>query len=125
MISQEKMKILEMIENKKVNAEQAAKLLEALEQGEAESPEPSSRQGRSLKIKVSDKQTGAVKVNVGLPIGIARFFKDLIPAAERARMESQGIDLDLIFASLNSGSTGKLLDVEDEEQGQVIEIWIE
>mgnify|MGYP000329030279 CR=1 FL=1 len=82
-------------------------------------------EGKVLKIKVSDPHSGAVKVNMGVPLGFARFLKDLIPASERARMESQGVDLDAVFANLDSGTKGKLVDVEDVKEGHLIEIWIE
>jgi hypothetical protein len=123
MTSPEKMKILEMLQEGKINTEEAATLLDALEEDNGQ--ETSSAPGKVLKIKVSDKQSGAVKVNMGLPLGFARFLKDLIPTSERARIESQGVDLDAVFANLDSGVKGKLVDVEDEQDGHLIEIWIE
>jgi len=123
MTSPEKMKILEMLQEGKINTEEAATLLDALEEDNGR--ETSSAPGKVLKIKVSDKQSGAVKVNMGLPLGFARFLKDLIPASERARIESQGVDLDAVFSNLDSGAKGKLVDVEDERDGHLIEIWIE
>ena len=123
MTSPEQMKILQMLQEGTIKAEEAAKLLEAL--GEGEEERPASEPGKVLKIKVSDKYSGAVKVNMGLPLGFARFLKDLIPASERARIESQGVDLDAVFANLDSGAKGKLVDVEDVQDGHLIEIWIE
>jgi hypothetical protein len=123
MTSPEKMKILEMLQEGKINTEEAATLLDALEEDNGQAT--SSAPGKVLKIKVSDKQSGAVKVNMGLPLGFARFLKDLIPTSERARIESQGVDLDAVFANLDSGVKGKLVDVEDEQDGHLIEIWIE
>ena len=123
MTTPEKMKILQMLQDGKIKAEEAAALLDALEEGSAEPP--ASEPGKLLKIKVSDKNSGAVKVNIGVPLGFARFLKDLIPSAERARIENQGVDLDAVFANLDSGVKGKLVDVEDVQDGHLIEIWIE
>jgi len=123
MTTPEQMKILQMLQEGTIKAEEAAALLEALEEGDEE--RPASEPGKALKIKVSDKYSGAVKVNMGVPLGFARFLKDLIPAKERARIESQGVDLDAVFANLDSGVRGKLVDVEDVQDGQLIEIWIE
>jgi hypothetical protein len=123
MTTPEQMKILQMLQEGTIKAEEAAKLLEALEEGDEE--RTPSEGGKVLKIKVSDKYSGAVKVNLGLPLGFARFLKDLIPASERARIESQGVDLDAVFANLDSGIKGKLVDVEDVQDGHLIEIWIE
>jgi len=123
MTTPEQMKILQMLQEGTIKAEEAAKLLEALEESREETPD--SEPGKVLKIKVSDKYSGAVKVNMGVPLGFARFIKDLIPASERARIESQGVDLDAVFANLDSGVKGKLVDVEDVQDGHLIEIWIE
>jgi hypothetical protein len=123
MSTPEQMKILQMLQEGTIKAEEAAGLLEALEEGEES--RPSSEPGKLLKIKVSDTYSGAVKVNIGVPLGFARFLKDLIPASERARRESQGVDLDALFANLDSGTKGKLVDVEDVQDGHLIEIWIE
>jgi hypothetical protein len=123
MTTPEQMKILQMLQEGTIKVEEAAKLLEALEEGDKE--RTSSEPGKVLKIKVSDKYSGAVKVNMGLPLGFARFLKDLIPASERARIENQGVDLDAVFANLDSGVKGKLVDVEDVQDGHMIEIWIE
>lgn len=123
MTTPEQMKILQMLQEGTIKAEEAAKLLDALEEGGEE--RQASEPGKVLKIKVSDKYSGAVKVNMGLPLGFARFLKDLIPASERARIENQGVDLDAVFANLDSGVKGKLVDVEDVQDGHLIEIWIE
>jgi hypothetical protein len=123
MTTPEKMKILQMLQEGTIKAEEAAKLLDALEEGDEE--KTPSESGKVLKIKVSDKYSGAVKVNMGLPLGFARFLKDLIPASERERIEKQGVDLDAVFANLDSGTKGKLVDVEDVQDGHLIEIWIE
>jgi hypothetical protein len=123
MTTPEQMKILQMLQEGTIKVEEASKLLEALEEGDKE--RTPSEPGKVLKIKVSDKYSGAVKVNMGLPLGFARFLKDLIPASERARIESQGVDLDAVFANLDSGVKGKLVDVEDVQDGHMIEIWIE
>jgi hypothetical protein len=123
MTTSEQMKILQMLQEGTIKAEEAAKLLEALEDGEEE--RPVSESGKLLKIKISDTYSGEVKVNIGVPLGFARFLKDLIPSSERARIESQGVDLDAVFANLDSGTKGKLVDVEDVQDGHLIEIWIE
>ena len=123
MTTTERMKILQMLQEGTIKVEEAAQLLDALE--DEQEQRPVSENGKVLKIKVSDKYSGAVKVNIGLPLGFARFLKDLIPASERARIESQGVDLDALFDNLDSGTKGKLVDVEDVQDGHLIEIWIE
>ena len=123
MSNPEQMKILQMLQAGTIKAEEAAELLDALA-GERQAVQEEEA-GKVLKIRVSDEQSGAVKVNVGVPLGFARFLKNLIPATERSRMEKQGVDLDALFANLDSGVKGKLAEVEDVQEGHLIEIWIE
>lgn len=125
MMNPEKKKILEMVQEGKVNAEEAARLFDALDQDKQEAAEASSSPATMVKIKVSDKHTGEVKTNISLPLKIARFLKALVPAGERERLESQGIDLDTIFARFDSDVRGKLVEVEDRQNGHLIEVWIE
>lgn len=126
MTSEEKMKVLKMIEEGKISAEEGAKILEAIEEGGMDTEQiPLPKEGRILKIKVSDRYSGAVKINLSLPLGIARFIKSFIPPAERAKLEDRGIDMEAILANLDSGTVGKLVEVEDENDNQRIEIWIE
>ncbi len=128
-MDQEKMKILHMVEEKKISAGEAAKLLDALEQCQAAPEEPrparSDLQGRVLKIKVSDLDSGRARVNLCLPVGIAHIIKSLIPDQEMKRMEEQGIKINAIMAAINSNTTGKIFDVEDELHRAHVEISIE
>jgi len=123
MTNPERMKILQMLQAGTIKAEEAATLLDALG-GEGQA-EQTRETGKVLKLKVSDERSGEVKVNVGVPLGFARFLKDLIPASERSKIENQGVDLDALFANLDSGTQGKLAEVEDVKEGHLIEIWIE
>lgn len=127
MASEEKMKILKMIQEGKISVEEGAKLLEALEDSRetGETVTRQTGQGKSVKILVTDRNSDTVKVNLKLPLGIARFMKNLIPARERMKIEDQGIDLDSIFANLESGAQGKIIEFEDEKDNNRVEIWIE
>jgi DUF4097 and DUF4098 domain-containing protein YvlB len=125
----EKLKILKMIEEKKITAEEAAKLLDALGGETGRPEEPRAKQtgtsARQLKLKVSDIDTGRAKVNLCIPVGIAHILKSLIPAQELSRLEQQGIDLNSILQAINSDTIGKIFDVEDEEHHNHVEISIE
>lgn len=126
MISEEKMKVLTMIQEGKITAEEGAKLLEALDEGNSGFEQASaSGQGKNIKIKVSELDSGTVKVNLNLPLGIARFVKSFIPQEARDELEARGIDLEALMATLDSGTVGKLVEVEDEQDRHRIEIWIE
>lgn len=121
--SEERLKILQMIQEGKISAEDGAKLLEALNRGASRAPINRSvaaeDDGRYLRVRVTDTFTGKAKVSVNLPIslvdaglGIAANF---IPGVA---------NVDLLGA-IRSGMTGKVVDVIDEEDGDHVEIFIE
>ena len=128
-LSEEKMKILKLLEEKKISAEEAAELLEALEESEEKEEEIAQpktfREGKSLKIRVSDSNTGKVRVNLTIPLRLARFARTMVPAFEKMNLERKGIDIEEIINAIDSGITGKILEVDDELNAQHIEIWIE
>ena len=128
-MDQEKLKILKMVEEKKISAEEAATLLEALEgcQGKPEQPHAAQKdiRNRVIKIKVSDLDSGRVRVNLCLPVTIAHIITSLIPDQELERMEEHGINVNSIMKAIESDATGKVFDVEDEMNRAHVEISIE
>jgi hypothetical protein len=126
MISEEKIRILKMVESGKISAEEGATLLEAIEETpEEKASGQQSSLGRILNIKVTNSETGEAKVNLKVPLGVAHIIKSLIPAAELQKLQERGINLDLLFQNIDSGAIGQLIDVEDKEHNQIIQISIE
>ena len=126
MNSEERIKILKMIQDGKITAEEGAKLLEALAEGEDTTEQKAAlREGKTVKVVVTDRSSGKIKVNVKLPLGIARFVKNLVPPSEKMKLEQNGIDLDTLFQNLETGGMGKVVEFEDEEHNHSVEIWIE
>jgi hypothetical protein len=128
-MDQEKMKVLQMVEEKKITAAEAAKLLDALDEYTGPREEPrvnrGALKGQLLKVKVSDLDTGRARVNLRLPVGIAHIITSLIPDQELKRMEDQGIKVNAIMEAINSNTVGKIFDVEDEVRRAHVEISIE
>lgn len=126
-MSQEKMRILKMIEEGKLTAGEGLELLESLQEDDTFAPlQPEERPApggkRKLCIKITDISTGKAKVNISLPLGLVKRLPALIPAG--ARKAAGGIDLDELFEGLAStGAPEKLIDVVDEEDGEHIEIY--
>lgn len=126
--AEERMQILKMIENKQITAEDGARLLEALDAGGhatdpgAPSSSPSMR-GRWFRVLVTDLRTGKRKVNVNIPLGLVDV--GLKMGAKYAPAGLQGMDMKEIMAAIKAGKQGKVVDVEDEEDGEHIEIFVE
>ena len=122
-ITEERMRILKMVAEKQITAEEGAKLLEALRASEGEAASrPESAKPRWLRVRVTDRATGKSKVNVNVPVGLldvglkmgARFAPDMA-----------GMDLQAVQAAIKDGLQGRILDVDDEEDNERVEIFVE
>lgn len=122
--TEERMEILKMIQSGQISAEEGATLLAALvEQDEPRlRPEPVARrqQPRRLRIRVSDLETGRHKVNINLPWNLINVGMHM-----GARFAPEEIDLEEVMQALQAGTEGKIVDVEDAEDKERVEIFVE
>jgi len=124
---EERMKILKMIEEGKITAEEGAKLLAALADSRRTPPPVSAASltggsARWLRIRVTDTATGKAKVNVNLPMGLVDVG---LKIGARFAPEIDSEQMDAINQALKSGLSGKIIDVTDEEDGEHVEIFVE
>ena len=123
----ERMQILKMIEAKQITAEDGAKLLGALgdkDRSQTTPPQPSpSTSGRWFRVRVTDMKTGRRKVNVNIPLGLVDV--GLKMGAKFAPAGLEGLDMNQIMTAIKSGGEGKVVDVEDEEGGEHVEVFVE
>jgi len=123
--SEERMRILRMIQEGKITADEGAKLLAALRESHKET-RPSSPPGRMgkgwLRVRVTDMATNRAKVNVNLPLGL---MEAGLKIGAQYAPELAGIDLSEFIKEIKGGAQGKIIDVIDEEDGEHVEIFIE
>lgn len=128
-MNEERIRILKMIENGQISAEEGARLIEALESPEdAEGStrvQTSETGAESVRVRVFDGVTGREKVNVAIPLRFARMMSSLIPEAQRSQLEEHGIRLEDIMNAIESGKVGKVVDIENKELDEKIELSIE
>lgn len=140
-MNQERLKILEMIQEGKINAEEGYQLLQALE-GAAKQPDressPPGGRDRFFRVKVDGDKT---KVNVNIPMRLVKVASkfvsvgmNFIPEQARSEMDKHGIDLsqidfnelvDLIDQGLVDG---KLVDVQVQDPNEglmTVEVYVE
>jgi hypothetical protein len=120
--SEERLKILQMIQDGKISPEDGAKLLEALGRGAGRVGSRgaiAADDGRYVRIRVTDTTTGRAKVSVNLPLSLVSAGIGI------AARYSPGIEEEYLMDAIRSGLTGKVIDVIDEEQGDHVEIFIE
>jgi DUF4097 and DUF4098 domain-containing protein YvlB len=122
--TEERMKILKMINEGKITAEEGSKLLKSL--GGSEKPKKvKGKIGSSqwLRVRVTDMAKGKTKVNVNLPLKLLDAGLN-IASQFAPEMEDQQM-MDAVKEALHENMQGKIVDVIDEEDQEQIEIFIE
>ncbi len=121
--TEERMRILKMIAEKQITAEEGAKLLEALRTGGSE---PTQREevakARWLRVRVTDRATGKLKVNVNIPVGLVDVG---LKMGARFAPDMNGMDLNAIQAAIKGGMQGRILEVDDEKDNEKVEVFVE
>jgi hypothetical protein len=128
--SEERLKVLKMLQEGKITAEMAAELLKSLDSSSHRQEEPSRSaadfsgrsSGRFFRVKVTDTDSGRTRVNVRLPLG-------MVNAGLRMGMkfspEVEGLDSARLAEAISSGETGMIMDIFDDEDGEHVEVYIE
>ncbi len=133
----EKMRILKMVQEGKLSAQEAVQLLEALESSpevksissEIISDQAVSTNGKAhwLKIVVTELNSGKRKVNLRIPLALARWGMKMGSKATFGGGAMEDLDLQSVLNDdiLNEGQKGILVDVEDVEDGEHVVISLE
>ncbi len=139
MPSEEGKQVLQLLAEGKIDVEQAYRLLRALGDVEQGAPRPprspfpptppipptpptaSGGRGRILRIRVTED--GEQKVNVAIPLAIARVGKMKLASSGlvRGHLGKFGIDLDELLRTVDF--PGKIVDIADDEDR--VEIFVE
>lgn len=131
-MSQEIAKVLQMIEEGKLTADEGLALLEPLQEDDAGASPPLLQEQtdpgrkRKLRIKISDAPSGKAKVNLSIPVGLVKLLPGLIP--EGIKKRAGDIDLNRLLDDLFEGLVAtdpseKLIDVVDDDNGDRVEIY--
>jgi hypothetical protein len=124
--AEERMRILKMIDEGKISAEEGAKLLSALNDSRRgpNPPMPPRSPGaaRWLRVRVTDVATGRSKATVQIPLAL---MESGMKIGAHFAPEVEGVDMPTIMEALRSGMTGKIVDVVDEKDGEHVEIFVE
>jgi hypothetical protein len=123
-MTDERIKILQMLEEDKITAEEAATLLRAMDGGRRAAPGAPAPggEGRYLRIRVTNADSGAAKVNVTVPMGLVSAG---LRMAERFAPELEGFDMQELGELIASSAGGKIVEVMDAEDNERVEIYVE
>ncbi|KPL82103.1 hypothetical protein SE15_13490 [Thermanaerothrix daxensis] len=126
-IREERLRVLEMVAQGLITAEEGARLIEALERPTPAVPAPSpaspAESGpRWLRVRVTELASGRTRVNVRLPVSVleagARIGARFAPGmGENERAQ--------ILRAVRAGTYGPILEVVDAEEGERVEIFLE
>ena len=147
--AEERQKILEMVAAGKITAQEAAALLNPAGEAEAQ-PEPEAMSASApeatavtkaeapvavekekapapsgpswLRIQVNDSASGRSKVSVNIPL---RLMKAGLQIGSSFAPELRNVDWDRLSTSLAEGDGGLLVEVQDEEDGEHVRIFVE
>lgn len=118
----ERLKILDLLAKNVINAEQAEKLLAALQKPEEEnvSFQPKKNQFRMLKIYVDSADGDEVRVE--LPIEFAKLLKS--KRIMKVDTDDFDLDIDELISMINSGVVGEIVNVKSAD-GDIVKIVVE
>ena len=130
--SEERLKILKMIQEGKISVEQGMQLLEAVRSGNKASAQVSAslpqvapsgqHEARWFRVRVTDMDTGRVRVNIRMPIHVVTTGFKL---GARFSPEVDGMDMTQLMDAIRAGETGQIVDVVDKKDGEHVEVFLE
>ena len=154
-MDENKLEILKMIRDGRITPEEGMELLKAIEPGgiakrddkshirkmndseayaftvgdneggdEPEGDTKGKKKPRFLMIQVSEG--GKKKVNVKIPLKLAKLASRFIPKSAQAHMKAEGVEVDLneLLAEIEEvGCCEDLVNVVDDEKGEVVRIF--
>jgi hypothetical protein len=118
----ERNRILYLVESGKVTATQAAQLLDTLEVEREHTGASVQGRKRIVRVRVTNLANNRQKFNVTVPIGLInvglRLGTRLVPQVSGSALED-------LLRAIENGATGRLLDLQDLEEGERVEIFAE
>jgi hypothetical protein len=133
-MSTSRKEVLELLAKGKITADEAANLLSQATTEEAATAVPTKATASEpiskslggkpswLHVRVRDLQSGRNKVTVNVPLGIVKFG---LKVGGRFTPELNGLDWNELQGMMNEAESGILVDVEDEEGGEHVQIYVD
>jgi hypothetical protein len=133
-MTEERKRILEMLSEGKITAEDAERLLDKIETGPAASTKPPREPGKKCKIRwllVHVDGNDGDKVNVRVPISLIRTgikLGAILPSGASERIRASGIDLNDLTKLADEELMEALADLQvdvNSEDGDVVRVYCE
>jgi hypothetical protein len=115
-----------MVSENKIDAQEAARLLGALNNSSPDATDaaeaPRAGGPRWFRVRVTDIETGRTKVNVNLPLSLVKIG---LRMGAHFAPEVEELDWDQVMEAVQDGEAGKLVEVEDMEDGEKVEVYVD
>ncbi len=112
-MSEETLKILEMVKSQKISVEDGEKLLETInKKSNSSETHPNKKFLRVRVLEGSDK-----KVNVNIPLALAEVGLRMIPE-EKLKLNNQQISVNQLLDLIEAGTEGELVNIQAMEDGK-------
>jgi hypothetical protein len=126
-MQEERLRILKMVEDGKIKADEAAKLLEALDRSNSK-PTKETLKKRLLHIQVD--KNGQRHVDVKFPLALLKLGMKFAPHHAKIKMahamgDNAEIDIEEILRMAQEGFEGKLVDVHDSDDDEHVVVRLE
>ncbi|MFZ3071571.1 MAG: hypothetical protein WA110_10690 [Anaerolineaceae bacterium] len=130
----ERIKILTMLQEGKIDSTEAARLLQALDNnaepaasstpptGTSKEESTKTQKPRFLHVKVSRLMDGKSIVDIRVPVSVVNAG---IRMGAKFSPEMYGLDKDTLAALMDSPEKSQIVDVTDEEDGEHVQIFLE
>ncbi len=139
-MSEERLRILRMLQEGKISVEEAEGLLTAVGSADAKEGAGGERtkvatgsgsggelaggRMRWLRVRVTNLDTGRRKVNVNIPLSLVGVGLSMARRFGHVP-ELENLDLDSILQAVREGAEGKIVEVDDEESREHVEVFVE
>lgn len=136
-MTDDKLRILKMLENGTINASEAAELLNAIQNEPSDkanaelmsvdTAEGEQKRAKWMRIQVTNTKTDKKMVNIRVPLALIRWAgkSQMLKTINIGDGKKLDLDDDLINQALNNGEPGIFVDVEDEDDGEHVIISLE
>ena len=124
-MKEERKRVLDMLAEGKISSDEAARLLDSLEEksGHSEAETTQNNEGRFLKIHVEDPKDNS-KVDVRLPLVLVRAASRFASRNAKANVNGADIDLNELFDAIDKGTKGEVIAITGDN-GETVVIGIE
>ncbi|QWC00088.1 hypothetical protein KHQ88_00545 [Mycoplasmatota bacterium] len=121
-LKEERMKILELLSKKVINAEEAEKLLSSLGVEEEDGPSFIEKKNQFRMLKIIVNSADGDDVNIQIPIEFAKLLK----SNKFGNINTGDIDLDVdeLIEMIQAGASGELVNIKSAD-GDIVKIVVE